>query len=145
MKVDNDGCPPPVVKEVKKEAAVETAIIEKGRATLNVEFDFDKADIKKDFYKEIDDLVQVMKEYPDIKIVIEGHTDSVGGAAYNQKLSLRRAEAVKKYMVEKCGIAASRLSTEGFGLTKPIASSATKEGRQKNRRVEAAADYIIKK
>jgi OOP family OmpA-OmpF porin len=145
VKVDSDGCPPPVVQEVKKEAAVKTAITEKGRATLNVEFEFDKANIKKNFYKEIDELAEVMKEYPDIKIVIEGHTDNRGSAAYNQKLSQERAEAVKKYMVDKCGIDSARLTTKGFGLTNPIASNTTKEGRQKNRRVEAATDYIIKK
>jgi OOP family OmpA-OmpF porin len=86
-----------------------------------------------------------MKQYPDLNVVIEGHTDSVGTAAYNKKLSQQRAESVKKYMVEKGGIDANRLKAQGFGMDKPIASNKTKEGRQQNRRVEAAVDYLIEK
>jgi OOP family OmpA-OmpF porin len=85
-----------------------------------------------------------MKDYPDLSVVIEGHTDSVGTAAYNKKLSQERADAVKKYMVEK-GIDANRLKAQGFGEDKPIASNETNEGQQQNRRVEAAVDYIIEK
>jgi len=128
--------PAPIAKPV---------IIEKGRQTLNVEFDFDKSTIKKGYYQDIDNLAQVMKDYPDLNVVIEGHTDSVGTAAYNKKLSQQRAEAVKKYMVEKGSIDANRLKAQGFGEEKPIASNKTKEGRQQNRRVEAAVDYLIEK
>ena len=85
-----------------------------------------------------------MKDYPDLKIVIEGHTDSVGDAAYNKILSQKRAYAVKKYMVAK-GIGANRIKARGFGENKPIASNKTNKGRKKNRRVEAAVDYLIKK
>ena len=85
-----------------------------------------------------------MKDYPDLKVVIEGHTDNIGTAEYNKKLSQRRAEAVKQYMVEK-GIDANRITAEGFGFDRPIASNDTEEGRQKNRRVEAAVDYVIEK
>jgi OOP family OmpA-OmpF porin len=135
--------PAPVV-EPPPAPAPRPVIIEKGRQTLNVEFDFDKSTIKKGYYKDIDDLVKVMKDYPDLNVVIEGHTDSVGTAAYNKKLSQRRAEAIKKYMVES-GIDANRLKAQGFGFDKPIASNKTKEGRQQNRRVEAAVDYLIEK
>jgi OOP family OmpA-OmpF porin len=147
VKVDRDGCPPPVVQKAVPQAAsaMETAIVEKGRVTLNVEFDFDKASIRKTSHQEIGNLAAVMKKYTDLKILIEGHTDSVGGAKYNEKLSQRRADAVKKYLAEKFGIEASRLTTKGYGLTRPVASNATKDGRQKNRRVEAVAEYIIKK
>jgi len=124
---------------------MEVAIVEKGRVTLNVEFDFDKSIVKKKYHDEIAELAAVMKKYPDLKITIEGHTDNVGGLAYNEKLSLRRADAVKKYLAEKFGIEASRLNAKGYGPIRPIESNATKEGRQKNRRVEAAANYIIKK
>jgi len=136
--------PPPVVQEVKKPAAAAPAIVEKGRVTLNVLFDTNKAVIKKSSFREVDNLITVMKDYPELKVTIEGHTDNVGSAASNKKLSQRRADAVKKYMVSK-GIDASRLEAVGFGLEKPIASNATKEGRAKNRRVEAAADYVYKK
>ena len=144
VKVDNDGCPPPPPPPPPIPAP-QPVIIEKGRQTLNVEFDFDKSTIKKGYYNDIDSLVKVMKEYPDLNVVIEGHTDSVGNDAYNKKLSQQRAESVKKYMVENGGIDANRLKAQGFGESKPIASNKTKEGRQQNRRVEAAVDYIIKK
>jgi len=143
--VDENGCPPAVAQETRRQAEKAQEIKEKGRTTLKVLFDFDKAEIRKNSFEEIDDMAAVMKKYPELNIIIEGHTDNVGGAAYNKKLSQRRADAVKKYMVEKCGIDAKRLSTIGFGEEKSIASNATREGRQKNRRVEAAVDYIIRK
>ena len=158
VKVDQDGCPPPVAVQTavppmavpaaavpQAPSATETAIVEKGRVTLNVKFDFDKADIRKEFHQDIGNLAAVMKKYPDLKILIEGHTDSIGGVKYNEKLSERRADAVKKYLVEKFGIEASRLTTKGYGLSRPVASNAKKDGRQKNRRVDAAAEYIIRK
>ncbi|MCE5264542.1 MAG: OmpA family protein [Deltaproteobacteria bacterium] len=138
--------PPPVIeKAVPPASAVEKAITEKGRVTLNVEFDFGKATIRKGEQADIAQLAEVMKKYPDLNVTIEGHTDNVGNAKYNEKLSQQRANAVKKNLVDKYGIAAARLDAKGYGLTKPIASNKTKEGRQKNRRVEAAAEYIIKK
>lgn len=149
VKVDKDGCPLPVAKPVVPKADVvspmEKAVIEKGRVTLNVTFDFDKATIRKSAHQEIENLASIMKKYPDLQILLEGHTCNIGGAKYNEGLSSRRAEAVKKYLVEKFGIDAARLSTKGYGFTRPVASNATKAGRQKNRRVEAAAEYIIKK
>jgi OOP family OmpA-OmpF porin len=155
-KVDPSCCARPVVapEPVPEPAPVvvpppapapKPAIIEKGRQTLNVEFDFDKSTIKKGYDKDINDLAKVMRDYPDLNVVIEGHTDSIGTAAYNKKLSQRRADAVKKYMVEEDGIDANRITAKGFGEERPIASNDTDEGRQKNRRVEAAVDYQIEK
>lgn len=161
-KVDKYGCPPmEKLQEVRAEAPVAAAkvetkeavgaavvakqMLEKGRATINVEFDFDKADIKPAYDKEIQKFADVMKNYPDLNVVIEGHTDSTGKAAYNQKLSEKRANSVKGYMIEKFGIAESRLTAEGYGESKPIDSNKTKAGRQNNRRVEAAVNYLIKK
>jgi OOP family OmpA-OmpF porin len=145
VKVDKDGCPPPVVQKVVPQAAAAPELIEKGRTTLNVLFDTNKADIKKNSFKEVDTLAAVLKQYPEINVVIEGHTDSVGSDAYNKKLSQSRADAVKKYMVDKAGIDAKRIKAVGFGEEKPVADNATKEGKAKNRRVEAAVDYVIKK
>jgi OmpA-OmpF porin, OOP family len=145
--VDKDGCTPPVVQQIKPEAAsaAQPVVMEKRRITLNVEFATNKAIIKKNSYKDIDDLAAIMKQYPDAQVSIEGHTDNVGSIARNEKLSQNRAEAVKKYIVDKFGIDASRLSAKGYGPGKPVASNTTKEGRQKNRRVEAELEYIIKK
>ncbi|MDP2268490.1 MAG: OmpA family protein, partial [Deltaproteobacteria bacterium] len=147
VKVDKDGCPLPVVQKIAPQAAsaMEAAIVDKGRVTLKVQFGFDKAVIKKQYHDEIGKLADVMKKYPDLKITIEGHTDNVGVSTYNEKLSQRRADAVKNYLATRFGIESSRLNAKGYGLTRPIVSNATKEGRQKNRRVEAAEEYNIKK
>jgi OOP family OmpA-OmpF porin len=147
VEVDQDGCPLPVVQTMAPQAAsaVEAAIVEKGRVTLKVKFDFDKAVVKKNYHEEIARLAAVLKKYPDLRIAIEGHTDNVGGAAYNEKLSQRRADAVKNVLTTKFGVKESRMETKGYGQTRPIGSNATKEGRRMNRRVEAAADYIIRK
>ena len=78
-----------------------------------------------------------LKAYPTAEVAIYGHTDNVGGAKYNMKLSVGRANSVKQYLVTK-GIEPSRIVTRGFGYTKPIADNATAEGRAKNRRIEFA-------
>jgi OmpA-OmpF porin, OOP family len=100
-----------------------------------IEFDFDKSDIRPDSAVVLDVAVERLRECPDLRVRIEGHTDWIGTEQYNVGLSLRRAEAVKRYFLGK-GIAADRLRTEGFGESRPIASNETREGRQRNRRVE---------
>jgi OOP family OmpA-OmpF porin len=101
----------------------------------DVKFDFDKYNIKEEYYPRLNKVVEVLKNNPTVKIDIEGHTDSIGSAEYNQSLSERRAQAVKNYLINK-GIAADRFKATGYGLTRPIDSNDTKEGRAKNRRVE---------
>jgi len=110
-----------------------------GFIALYINFDTGKADIKPESYKIIDQIVQMMKDNPDLKISIEGHTDNVGTAQFNQTLSENRAKAVMNAIIAK-GIDKSRLSSKGWGATKPIADNKTEEGRAKNRRVE-----IVKK
>jgi hypothetical protein len=78
----------------------------------------------------------VLEQHADWTLTIEGHTDSTGGAKYNQELSARRAAAVKRRLVEKYGVAPARLGTTGVGLARPLAPNATLEGRARNRRVE---------
>jgi outer membrane protein OmpA-like peptidoglycan-associated protein len=101
----------------------------------NVFFDFNKSTLRTESYNELNYWVDLLKKYPALKIEIDGHTDSVGTAAYNQKLSLARAEAVRAYLVAQ-GVNAKRLVPKGFGATVPKASNATEEGRQRNRRTE---------
>ena len=98
-------------------------------------FDFDKAVLKADGKAKLDDLVGKVKAINLEVIIAVGHTDSVGSDAYNQKLSVRRAEAVKAYLVTK-GIEKNRVYTEGKGEKQPVADNKTAEGRAKNRRVE---------
>ena len=76
-----------------------------------------------------------LKEWSEVDVEVEGHTDSVADAAYNKDLSQRRAESVRAYLIER-GVSASRLSARGYGETRPVASNNTPEGRSKNRRVE---------
>ncbi|PQA82724.1 hypothetical protein C5F52_14170 [Limnohabitans sp. TS-CS-82] len=98
-------------------------------------FDFDKSVIKPAGKAKLDDLVGKVKGINLEVIIAVGHTDSVGTDVYNQKLSVRRAESVKAYLVSK-GIEKNRIYTEGKGEKQPVADNKTKEGRAKNRRVE---------
>jgi OOP family OmpA-OmpF porin len=118
--------PPPRV-EVKEE-----------RIEVNekIHFDYNKAEIKPESDELLAEIAKVINEHPElVKIRIEGHTDSVGGAAFNLKLSKRRAKAVRDHLVKKGKVSAGRLVTEGYGLEKPIADNETDEGRAQNRRV----------
>jgi OOP family OmpA-OmpF porin len=110
---------------------------------LKIEFDTGKAVIKPKYHAEIGKVAEFMKKYPESNGVIEGHTDTVGGYQYNIKLSDRRAASVRTYLVDKYGIAAERLSSKGYGYTKPVATNKTKAGRQKNRRIQATYDCVI--
>ena len=98
-------------------------------------FDFDKSVLKPEGKAKLDDLASKVQNINLEVIIAVGHTDSVGSDAYNQKLSVRRAEAVKAYWVSK-GIDKSRVYTEGKGEKQPVASNKTADGRAKNRRVE---------
>ncbi len=100
----------------------------------NIEFDFDKASISPASYKELDRVVKLLKDN-NASIKLAGHADSIGAYVYNWNLSKRRAQMVKKYLMDK-GADASKIAATEFGDTKPIASNKTEEGRQKNRRVE---------
>ena len=118
---------------------------EKGKKLLDIKFDFDKTDIKAAYHKDINAVTKLMQKYPDLNIVTEGHTDNIGTPEYNKNLSNKRADAVKKYMVEKGGVAAGRIDPKGLGEGSPAVSNDTEAGRAENRRVEAAVDYTGKK
>ena len=107
------------------------------RLTL-VHFDFDKSLIKKIDIPELDKHVAVLNEVHPAPVTVEGHTDYRGSDAYNQRLSERRAAAVRRYLIEK-GIASDRIKTVGYGEQRPVADNKTVEGRALNRRVELEA------
>jgi len=112
------------------------------RLTIHVNFDFDKSDIRRVDMPELQKAIDFVRKYPGSKVRVEGHTDSKGTEEYNQKLSERRAEAVKQYLIKKGAVESSMISATGYGESRPIAPNETPdgkdnpEGRAENRRVE---------
>jgi outer membrane protein OmpA-like peptidoglycan-associated protein len=101
----------------------------------DVLFDFDKANLKPGAREKVARVASILHSHPDLKIEVEGHTDSVGSDAYNQRLSERRAESVRAGLVQD-GVKSEVVGTAGFGESRPVATNGTPEGRQQNRRVE---------
>jgi OOP family OmpA-OmpF porin len=97
-------------------------------------FDFDSSEIKTASYPMLGQAVTILEKNPSMKVSLQGHTDNIGNDEYNMGLSLRRADAIKAYLVKK-GIAENRLATEGFGSTKPLSPNSSETGRSLNRRV----------
>jgi outer membrane protein OmpA-like peptidoglycan-associated protein len=110
----------------------------KASVALNVFFEFNSDKILTEYYPDIDKLGKVLTapQYNSYRVQIEGHTDSVGADGYNQVLSQRRAESVKRYLIQKFPVKADRLVVRGYGESRPMASNDTNEGRGQNRRVE---------
>ena len=124
---------PPVV--VPPVVVVPDVVAKKMTYAADAFYDFNKSVLKPAGKEKLDDLIAKVKDINLEVIIAVGHTDSVGNDAYNQKLSIRRAEAVKAYLVSK-GIEKNRVYTEGKGEKQPVADNTTAEGRAKNRRVE---------
>lgn len=128
----------PVVEATAAKASASQPVVEAGtRLALKVNFDTSKSIIKKQYFDELNKVGEAMSQNKNLKGAIEGHTDNAGNAAANTKLSQQRANAVRNYIVKKFKIEPSRLTAKGYGPTKPVASNATKEGREQNRRIEA--------
>jgi OOP family OmpA-OmpF porin len=112
------------------------------RLTIHVNFDFDKSNIRKADEAELKKAIDFVRKYPDSKVELEGYTDSKGTEQYNQKLSERRAEAVKQYLIKEGAVDKAMISATGYGESRPIAPNKTQdgkdnpEGRAENRRVE---------
>ena len=127
--------PPPPAKPAAKPKPKPAPVAEKVTLAADVLFDFDKSVLKSEGKAKLDDLATKVNAINLEVVIAIGHTDSIGSDAYNQKLSVRRAESVKAYLVSK-GVAPNRIYTEGKGEKQPVASNKTADGRQKNRRVE---------
>lgn len=121
---------PVVVREPEREPEMRTLTVK-----LNVEFEFDKADVRAIYGDELEAIANAMKVHEDITLELEGHTDSLGKEDYNQDLSQRRVDAVKAKIQEEYGIDVSRITTTGYGESRPIADNDTDDGRARNRRV----------
>jgi outer membrane protein OmpA-like peptidoglycan-associated protein len=101
----------------------------------DVLFEFDRSNIRPEFFGELNQIAARLQETPDRQIRISGHTDSTGPATYNQGLSERRAQSVANYLAQQ-GVSPDRMIVQGFGETQPVVSNETREGRAQNRRVE---------
>lgn len=102
----------------------------------DIKFDVDKAEIKSMYYNKLDSIASIMNANPDLNILVEGHTDSTGDAAYNQELSQRRANSIKNYLVNQGEVNPGRLTAVGKGESDPVASNDSEYGRAQNRRIE---------
>lgn len=123
VRVDREGCP--------------TVL------SLRINFGFDSARVATAFDGELAKAAACIREYPGHEVVLTGHTDSAGSAAYNQILSERRAAAVKEALVERFNVPAAKMVTQGMGEEKPVADNNTEEGRAFNRRVDVACGYAV--
>jgi OmpA-OmpF porin, OOP family len=128
--VANQGCP-----EVSKEIITRTTY-----AAKNIFFETGKATLLSKSFAPLNEVAKIMKDNPELKLDIDGHTDNTGTDEFNQSLSDRRAAAVKAYLVKR-GVDESRITSTGYGESQPVADNKTSTGRQKNRRVELKPSY----
>jgi outer membrane protein OmpA-like peptidoglycan-associated protein len=124
-----------VAKQIKKDILLKKVEVGTRIVLNNIFYDFNKATLRPESEAELDRLYKLLNENPTLKIEISGHTDNVGSASYNQKLSESRAKSVVNYLLDK-GTDNTRLTFKGYGFNRPIAGNDTEEGRQQNRRTE---------
>lgn len=139
LTVDANGCPAPAVARVQPVPVPAPAPEPVDRVTLSAHalFDDDQSTLLPASAPEIERLAAQLKARPGATVLIEGHTDNRGAAVHNQRLSLARANAVRDELVERYGIAPSRIRAVGLGAQQPVAGNATADGRALNRRVDA--------
>ena len=128
---------PVIQPAAPKPVAVAPAPIQYESIELKVLFDNDKSLVKPNYYPEVKRVADFMARHPEVSATIEGHTDSNASDQYNLALSQRRVDAIKKILINNYGVPAARLKSIGYGESRPIATNATAEGRQQNRRVVA--------
>lgn len=128
--VDEDGCPQTTVENLSK--------------VLNVLFDVNQSHVKPMYFSEIEEVAKLLREYPDARVEIQGHTDSTASEAYNQSLSERRAQAIRNILVNHFNIGADRVTSKGYGESQPIADNNTLEGRALNRRTVALTTIKVR-
>jgi len=135
-KVTNNADHCPNTPKGHKVNALGCSIQVKERITLDVKFTLNKAQIKSNYTTDIDKLAAALKRNKDLRIEIQGHTDTTGTTAYNKILSQSRSNTVRQYLIQQHGISPMRLEAKGYGQADPMATNSTLEGRRTNRRVE---------
>ncbi len=128
---------PPFIEEEIPEDDITLQSLEVGKKIQlkNIYFDLDKSDLLPRSYVELNKLRQILKEHPNMRIEVHGHTDIQGESDYNEELSLQRSKSVTKYLINN-GVSSDRIDFKGYGSNMPIANNADEKGRQLNRRVE---------
>jgi len=99
-----------------------------------INFEYDQAEIRPEFHDELVQVALFLKDHLGAEVIVEGHTDNIGGEPYNEALGKRRAESVKRYLTDEMLIDSERITIKSWGETRPVASNETAEGREKNRR-----------
>ncbi|MFT4854133.1 MAG: OOP family OmpA-OmpF porin [Bacteroidia bacterium] len=139
-----DVCPQTYPPALVDETGCYTILEEAVSITLDVEFDFDSAKSRPAHSVEVKKVANFMRQYPLTAVTFEGHTDSMGAADYNQRLSEQRAASIAKLLIEEFKVDASRVRSFGYGEAKPVATNDDKAGRQSNRRVVAVVAAVNK-
>lgn len=135
---NRDACPDTPRNYAVDERGCPIMLDEVARIDLTVQFDFDQAVVKPEFFDDIRRVADFLAANDDVVAVVEGHTDSTGSDEYNQGLSERRAAAVRQVLIERFAVSAARVTSVGFGESRPVTSNASTEGRALNRRVVGA-------
>ncbi|WGF87103.1 OmpA family protein [Marinivivus vitaminiproducens] len=136
---------PPAVETVafRDERPAEPSAGTLGASTDRIDFAKNSAELRPGNEAAIDALAAFVLEHPDRPVLVRGHTDSYGDAAYNRRLSARRAETIKRILVDRYGLAPERISVEGMGASQPVAGNETADGRRRNRRVEVLLPEVV--
>lgn len=142
---ERDACPGSEAGAKVDEQGCYLTLEEDVSVSLNVNFATNSADVINDSVDDIKEVAEFLRSYPETTVVIEGHTDSSGAAAYNKVLSQRRAEAVVKILVEQLGVANSRVTAVGYGQERPLVANDTAANKAKNRRVTAVVRATVQK
>lgn len=142
---DRDACPDTPRNYAVDERGCPIMLDEVARITLSVQFDFDQAVVKPEYFEDIRRVADFLAANDDVVATLEGHTDSTGTDEYNQQLSDRRAAAVRQVLIDRFGVSPARISSVGYGESRPVTSNATSEGRAQNRRVESAMTATLQR
>lgn len=142
---DRDACPNTPRNYAVDERGCPIMLEEVARITLSVQFDFDQAVVKPEYFEDIRQVADFLVAHEDVVATVEGHTDSTGTDEYNQDLSERRAAAVRQVLIERFNVSPARISSVGYGESRPVTSNDTSEGRAQNRRVEGAMTATLQR
>ena len=137
MTDDKDQCANTPIKDKVDTVGCSIFTEQSVSIALNAQFDNDSAVVKPEYHADIEKLANFLKRFPNTDVEIGGHASNVGKPEYNMVLSDKRADAVAKILVEKYGISQSRVTSNGYGITKPLVAGDSKEAHAANRRIEA--------